>query len=63
MLKLLTMLALITPALAQQGDVYWQQYIANREASCAQTTVTLLKQLDDAKKEIDNLKKELDAKK
>ena len=55
------MLALITPALAQQTDQYWQQLTANRAAQCDMQIVQLLKTLDDQKKQIDELKKEIDS--
>jgi hypothetical protein len=61
LLKLLTILLSVTPALAQ-SDQYWQQLYANSQAQCGQSIVALAKQLDDAKKEIEELKKQLEAK-
>ncbi len=62
-LIVMVMLTVVSPALAQSNDQFWQQFVASREAQCGQDVVSLAKQLNDEKAKNAELEKKLSEKK
>jgi hypothetical protein len=59
-LAILPLILLSNSAFAQGTDKYWQQFVASKEAQCAQQIVALAKALDDEKEKTAALQKQLD---